>query len=137
MALSAQKIHWPLNDLIAKNTGIDQRVLFDYSKIKKFPFDERLKWMMSRKTTRIEDSAYCLLGICEVFLPLIYGEGQEHAMVRLREEIQKRHVGRGVEHVQISPGMWNDRQSLVSWPSMRDSMFSFLDPKHLMKTLVS
>jgi hypothetical protein len=33
-----------------------------------------------------EDKAYCLLGIFNVSMPLIYGEG-ENALVRLRAEI--------------------------------------------------
>lgn len=33
--------------------------------------------------------AYWLLGIFDVFIPLIYGE-QDHAFVRLKEEIDKR-----------------------------------------------
>ena len=37
---------------------------------------------------------YCLLGIFGVFLPLIYGEGEEYATLRLKEEIQKRQQGR-------------------------------------------
>jgi hypothetical protein len=37
-----------------------------------------------------EDRVYCLLGIFGVFLPLIYGEGEEYATLRFKEEIQKR-----------------------------------------------
>ncbi|KAJ5065056.1 kinesin light chain 1 [Bipolaris maydis] len=33
---------------------------------------------------------YCLLGIFGVFMALIYGEGEEYAALRLKEEIQKR-----------------------------------------------
>ena len=35
--------------------------------------------------------AYSLLGIFDIFLPLIYGEGRENAFRRLREEVSKRH----------------------------------------------
>ncbi|KAK0615115.1 heterokaryon incompatibility protein-domain-containing protein [Bombardia bombarda] len=42
-----------------------------------------------RKTTRPEDKAYCLLGIFEVSMPLIYGEGI-NAFRRLQEEIIRR-----------------------------------------------
>jgi hypothetical protein len=52
--------------------------------------DERMSWAAKRITTIKEDKAYCLLGIFGVFMPLIYGEGEEHAFTRLREEIQKR-----------------------------------------------
>ena len=36
-----------------------------------------------------EDEAYSLLGIFDVYMPLIYGEGRENAFKRLREEINK------------------------------------------------
>jgi hypothetical protein len=34
-----------------------------------------MNWLGTRKTTRPEDVAYCLLGICDVFMSPIYGEG--------------------------------------------------------------
>jgi hypothetical protein len=43
---------------------------------------------MGRQTKREEDSAYCLLGIVRVHLPLIYGEGKANAFTRLRKEIE-------------------------------------------------
>jgi hypothetical protein len=58
-----------------------------------FSVDERMSWAAARTTTLKEDQVYCLLGLFEVFLPLIYGEGEAHATLRLREEIQKRHQG--------------------------------------------
>jgi hypothetical protein len=55
-----------------------------------FSVDERMSWSARRKTTIKEDKAYCLFGIFGVFMPLIYGEGEEHASKRLKEEIQRR-----------------------------------------------
>ncbi|KAL9107740.1 MAG: hypothetical protein Q9227_007362 [Pyrenula ochraceoflavens] len=49
---------------------------------------QRMSWASNRKTTRIEDQAYSLLGIFNVNLPMIYGEG-EKAFLRLQEEIIK------------------------------------------------
>ncbi|KAH8886441.1 HET-domain-containing protein [Thozetella sp. PMI_491] len=46
----------------------------------------RLGWAASRVTTREEDIAYCLLGILDVNLPLLYGEGKK-AFIRLQEEL--------------------------------------------------
>ncbi|CAF9911685.1 hypothetical protein IMSHALPRED_010546 [Imshaugia aleurites] len=48
----------------------------------------RMSWASSRKTTRVEDIAYCLLGLFEVNMPLLYGEG-EKAFQRLQHEILK------------------------------------------------
>ena len=49
--------------------------------------DERMSWAKERETKREEDTAYCLLGIFDVYMPLIYGEGQRRALSRLRKEI--------------------------------------------------
>ena len=57
--------------------------------LSEFSVDERLRWAAKRKTTRQEDKAYCLLGILNVFMPLIYGEG-DYAFTRLKEEVDKR-----------------------------------------------
>jgi hypothetical protein len=49
---------------------------------------ERMSWAARRKTTRIEDMAYSLLGIFDVKMPFLYGEGIQ-AFRRLQEEIIK------------------------------------------------
>ena len=49
---------------------------------------EIMNWAADRSTTRIEDMAYCLLGLFNINMPLLYGEG-ERAFVRLQEEIIK------------------------------------------------
>ncbi|KAF2834342.1 kinesin light chain 1 [Patellaria atrata CBS 101060] len=64
-----------------------------------FNFEERMSWVAKRTTTLKEDKVYCLLGIFGVFLSLIYGEGEAYATLRLREEIQKREKGRGIENL--------------------------------------
>ena len=61
--------------------------------LSQFEVDERFKWIETRQTTRDEDMAYCLLGIFDVFMPLIYGEGKENAIRRLRKEITDRQGG--------------------------------------------
>jgi hypothetical protein len=70
-----------------------------------FSVEERMSWAARRITTLKEDKVYCLLGIFKVFLPLIYGEGDEYATVRLKEEIQRRQEGRGIESLQDLAGM--------------------------------
>jgi hypothetical protein len=57
--------------------------------LSQFGVDERLLWAENRQTTRKEDKAYSVLGIFDVYMPLIYGEGRENAFKRLREEIDK------------------------------------------------
>jgi SpoVK/Ycf46/Vps4 family AAA+-type ATPase len=52
-----------------------------------FGVNERLRWADNRTTKKQEDRAYCLMGLFDVFMPLIYGEG-EHAFIRLEKEIE-------------------------------------------------
>ncbi|KIJ11861.1 hypothetical protein PAXINDRAFT_24901, partial [Paxillus involutus ATCC 200175] len=47
---------------------------------------EKMRWAARRKTTRVEDVAYCLLGIFDVSLTVAYGEGKQ-AWTRLMEAI--------------------------------------------------
>jgi hypothetical protein len=49
---------------------------------------EKMSWVSNRVTSRIEDIAYCLLGIFRIRMPLLYGEGTS-AFLRLQEEIIK------------------------------------------------
>lgn len=48
----------------------------------------RMAWASKRRTTRREDIAYCLLGIFDINMPLLYGEGDK-AFARLQLEILK------------------------------------------------
>ncbi|KAM5535713.1 hypothetical protein V8D89_010700 [Ganoderma adspersum] len=48
----------------------------------------RMAWAAPRKTTRIEDEAYCLMGLFGISMSTIYGEGKR-AFMRLQEEILK------------------------------------------------
>ncbi|EMT73150.1 Vegetative incompatibility protein HET-E-1 [Fusarium odoratissimum] len=47
---------------------------------------ERMSWASARTTTREEDLAYCLLGLFDVNMPLLYGEGAK-SFIRLQEQI--------------------------------------------------
>jgi hypothetical protein len=54
-----------------------------------FEVEERLSWVKNRETKRQEDKVYSLLGIFNIHMPLLYGEGREKAFVRLRNKIGK------------------------------------------------
>ena len=69
-------------------TGIHVKVLRGGA-LSDFGITERLSWAEKRETTHKEDKAYSLLGIFNVYMPLIYGEGRDSAFRRLREEIDK------------------------------------------------
>ena len=57
------------------------------SSFRDFGIEQRMGWVVKRKTSLAEDKAYCLLGIFGVFLPVIYGEGEDYAFGRLRREV--------------------------------------------------
>lgn len=57
--------------------------------LSQFSVQERFKWAEKRKTTCEEDWAYALLGIFDISMPLMYGEGRDKAVVRLKEEIER------------------------------------------------
>ena len=58
--------------------------------LSEFSYDQRWSWAASRQTTREEDWVYCLFGVFSVYLPIIYGEGRENALYRLKWEIERR-----------------------------------------------
>jgi len=74
---------------IAEFTGIHPRVLQNSVEMFGLSVAQRMCWASTRKTTRVEDIAYCLLGIFDLNMPLLYGEGKK-AFIRLQEEIIKR-----------------------------------------------
>jgi hypothetical protein len=49
----------------------------------------RMSWASRRITTKAEDIAYCLMGIFDIQMPLLYGEGEDGAFRRLQQEIIK------------------------------------------------
>lgn len=67
-------------------TGIAKTILCGHRSLNQISIGARMSWAARRKTTRPEDIAYCLLGIFDVNMPLIYGEGTK-AFRRLQEEI--------------------------------------------------
>ncbi|KAH8674500.1 WD40-repeat-containing domain protein [Tricladium varicosporioides] len=68
-----------------KITGIPVSAL-QGSTLSEFSFDERILWARIRETKREEDKAYSLLGIFDISMPVIYGEGKENAFRRLNRE---------------------------------------------------
>jgi hypothetical protein len=77
-----------MGDLISQISRIDIEVLENFASLEDIPIARRMSWAANRKTTRVEDVAYCLLGIFDVNMPMMYGEGSK-AFERLQEEIIK------------------------------------------------
>ncbi|TID23102.1 HET-domain-containing protein [Venturia nashicola] len=73
---------------IALITQIDTKILLGADPRKR-SIAERMSWAASRATSRLEDVAYCLMGLFDVNMPMLYGEGTR-AFIRLQEEIISR-----------------------------------------------
>jgi hypothetical protein len=70
-------------------TGIAALALQGAS-LSKFSIKERMSWADNRQTKHEEDKVYSLLGIFDIHMPLIYGEGAKNAFGRFQEELDKR-----------------------------------------------
>lgn len=91
---SYSKMHRPYPDLlevVCSITRIPKRVLATCNGLRTATpsIAQRMSWAAQRATTREEDMAYCLMGIFDVNMPLLYGEGTK-AFLRLQEEILRR-----------------------------------------------
>ncbi|KAL8990709.1 MAG: hypothetical protein Q9169_008057 [Polycauliona sp. 2 TL-2023] len=78
-----------LAEEIMLRTGIRKLCMIAVASVKDASISERMSWMAGRTTTVPEDTAYCLLGLFDVNMPLLYGEGKERAFLRLQEEIMR------------------------------------------------
>lgn len=72
---------------LSRITSIEPCYLNGEEKFRSATIACRMSWAAKRTTKRPEDEAYCLLGIFDVNMPLIYGEGLLKAFRRLQEEI--------------------------------------------------
>ncbi|KAI0466755.1 heterokaryon incompatibility protein-domain-containing protein [Xylaria cf. heliscus] len=72
---------------LATVTRIDEQFLMGES-LDKASIAQRMSWAAARSTTREEDEAYCLLGLFNVNMSLIYGEGPK-AFRRLQETLAR------------------------------------------------
>ena len=93
--------------LISIITGIDIYILLVPEGLSDICIARKMSWASSRMTTRIEDEAYCLLGLFGVNIPLIYGEGKR-AFRRLQEEIIRSTNDQSILAWVVSSEKWDD-----------------------------
>lgn len=86
---------------ISDITRIHIRALRDRSTIWNFSIAQRMSWAANRLTTRIEDIAYCLLGVFDIHMFMLYREGAK-AFKRLQEELIRS----------------SDDQSILAWEQL-------------------
>ena len=95
-----------LADVLQSATGIPASVLRKETDLVSISVIERMTWASQRVTTRVEDEAYCLMGIFSINMTTLYGEGRQ-AFYRLQEKIMKRSVD-------TSLFLWGKRD-LLAW----------------------
>src|SRR2546423_857263 len=83
------------NEVLGTKSSLSHVIYFvtgirNVSEVKIFQVSiaSRMNWASKRVCTREEDTAYCLMGIFGVHMPLLYGEGR-NAFMRLQLEILK------------------------------------------------
>ena len=96
-----------LSSLISRHTHIPAEALLrsgrDPHEFSDYSIAQRMSWAADRQTTRVEDEAYCLMGLFGINMPLLYGEGDK-AFIRLQLEIMK-------ESDDLSIFAWTDPQA--------------------------
>ena len=111
-------------------TRIPKRYLTRPNRLLEASVAMRMSWVSRRRTTRIEDMAYCLLGILNVNMPLLYGEGRK-AFMRLQLEIIKKNRDDSIfawatdhQHQELLATLWptlnadeRHRGLLALWPT--------------------
>jgi hypothetical protein len=85
---------------ISMITGIPSQILDHTTELSEIPVAQRFSWASTRETTREEDCAYSLLGIFDINMAMLYGEGPK-AFIRLQEQI----LSQGADE---SLFLWND-----------------------------
>ncbi|KAL8806940.1 MAG: hypothetical protein Q9200_004866 [Gallowayella weberi] len=99
-----------LHPQLTSRTKISSGFLSHAYRVRSASISYRMSWMSGRETSVPEDTAYCLLGLFEVNIPLLYGEGKERAFRRLQEEIMK----------------YSDDHTLFAWKDANSSMTGLL-----------
>jgi len=74
--------------LTSEITKAGRDVLLDPAMLGDVLVAQKMSWAAERETTRPEDMAYCLLGLFDLNMPMLHGEGKK-AFRRLQEEIIK------------------------------------------------
>ncbi|KAI1081349.1 HET-domain-containing protein [Whalleya microplaca] len=119
-----------LIDLLSDKTRIPKNVLYGDS-FQPYCAAARLAWAADRQTTRIEDRVYSLLGLLDVHMPLLYGEGNK-AFLRLQEEVIRTRndlsiLAWGFRLPSAYPRLLNDDSVLAQSPSEFSQCYNFLE----------
>lgn len=115
-----------MRQFLSEVTGIDVSILAG-SDLSMFSVARRMSWASERTTTRVEDMAYCLMGLFSVTMPLIYGEGKK-AFIRLQEEIIKSSDDQSIFAWKLPPSECSGK---AYWGLLAEAPSAFKDTGHL------
>jgi hypothetical protein len=99
---------------ISHITGIDEPYLLLEESFRSASIAKRMSWAAKRQTTREEDMAYCLMGLFDVNMSMLYGEGEKKAFLRLQEEILRSHEDHSIFAWVDSSGNPDDECGLLA-----------------------
>lgn len=125
--------------MIESITGISRWILDGQISLSSISLAKRMSWAATRETTRVEDKAYCLLGIFDVNIPMIYGE-ELKAFIRLQEAILSKTTDLSIFAWQARDGLKKHRGILAESPAefrhcgsveLSDDQFRFRDEINL------
>ncbi|KAF3762837.1 hypothetical protein M406DRAFT_232617, partial [Cryphonectria parasitica EP155] len=102
---------------LAQKTGMRSGILsgqITATHIYHASISHRMSWAARRTMTRKEDIAYCSMGVFDVNMPVLYGEGMDSAFRRLQEEIIKYSIDHSIFAWTIKEDTCDDSASLHS-----------------------
>ncbi|KAK3387853.1 heterokaryon incompatibility protein-domain-containing protein [Podospora didyma] len=105
--------------LICEITSIPIELLSGKKNKNEYSVAQKMSWASKRKCTRQEDIAYCLMGIFDVNMPLLYGE-EGGAFLRLQKEILQTTDDHSIYAWTVpkwSPGIWAADSVLAKSPA--------------------
>ena len=129
---SREKLAEALHHSTKINLEILQRLPGQTLDLSRYSIAQRMSWASIRKTTRPEDIAYCLLGLFDVNMPLLYGEGSKKAFYRLQEEIMKHSMDQSIfawttDRTELNKPVGILAQSPADFASSADVIFFWAD----------
>jgi hypothetical protein len=83
------------NAAFSRMTGVPLEAVERLCPLREYSIAQRFSWAARRQSTRLEDRAYSLMGIFDVNMPMLYGEGAK-AFRRLQEEIIKQNLDHSI-----------------------------------------
>ena len=107
-----------LATVISEITRVREEILVDGLHQHDASLAEKMSWAADRQTSREEDRAYSLLGLFDINMPPIYGEGSQ-AFIRLQEQIM---------HTTTDHSIFTWQMGSVSMGILASSPDQFLQP---------